>query len=271
VLTGRTRVAAVIGDPVAHSLSPAIHNAAFAATALDWVFVALRVPDGEVGRALAGVRAMGLAGLSVTMPHKAAVVPHLDELSDDALALDAVNCVVRDGDRLRGVNTDGDGFLDALGSEGVDVGGRRVLVLGAGGAGRAVVRSLARAGATEIGVVNRSPERRLQAVELGAPVARAADAAEAPRFDVLVNATSVGMGTSEPALDPGLLRPAQAVVDLVYEPVQTALLAAARAVGATPVDGVGMLVHQAAHAFTRWTGVPAPVEVMTVAARAALT
>jgi shikimate dehydrogenase len=262
--------AAVIGDPVAHSLSPAIHNAAFAATGIDGRFEAWRVPAGEAERALGRARAEGLAGLSVTMPHKAAVVPLLDEVSEDAGALDAVNCIAREGERLIGLTTDGDGFLDALTAAGVEVAGSRVLVLGAGGAGRAVIRSVGLAGAAELGVVNRSVERRSRAVVLGGPHARPADPEEAPAFDIVVNATSVGMGSDETPLEPGLLRKEHVVVDLVYEPVETVLLAAARRAGAKAIDGVGMLVHQAARAFTRWTGVEAPVDAMTRTARVEL-
>ena len=273
-ISGATRVAAVIGDPVAHSLSPAIHNAAFAATGVDGVFVALSVRPGGLGAAIAGVRALDLLGLSVTMPHKAAVIAHLDDVRHDAAALGAVNCVVGDGGRLVGANTDGPGFVDALGAAGVALSDRRVLVVGAGGAGRAVTRALATAGVAEIGVANRSPGPRDAAVALGGPVARQAEVGETAGFDVVVNATSVGMGrpaaAGELCLDPTLLHEGQVVVDLVYEPVETGLLAAARAVGAIAVDGVGMLVHQAAHAFRNWTGTEPPLAVMDAAARAEL-
>jgi shikimate dehydrogenase len=272
--TGSTRVAAVIGDPVAHSLSPAIHNAAFAAAGVDAVFVALPVRPDALGAAIAGVRALDLLGLSVTMPHKAAVLTHLDEVTPEARALDAVNCISRHGDRLVGTNTDGQGFVDALVARSVDLVGTRVLVLGAGGAARAVVRALAHEDVAEIGIVNRSAERAEAAVLLGGRDARIAEAADAPDYDVIVNATSVGMGvpagSAELPLDPGLLREGQVVVDLVYEPLETGLLAAARATGARAIDGIGMLVHQAAHAFTLWTGAPAPVSTMEEAARAGL-
>jgi shikimate dehydrogenase len=259
---------------VAHSLSPAIHNAAFAETGVDAAFVALPVRPDELGAAIAGARALDLLGLSVTMPHKAAVQAHLDVVGPEAEALDAVNCIVREGDRLVGTNTDGRGFVDALASASVDLVGARVLVLGAGGAARAVVHALAGEGPAEIGIANRSTDRAKAAVLLGGRNARIAEVDEAPDFDVVVNATSVGMGV--PAgdaalpLPSGALRPGQVVVDLVYEPVETGLLAAARAAGATAVDGVGMLVHQAAHAFRWWTGVDAPVAVMERAAREAL-
>ncbi len=269
-ISGQTRLAAVIGDPVAHSLSPAIHNAAFAARGLDWAYVALRVAEDDVAAALDGARALGLAGLSVTMPLKAAVVPHLDGVTEEARALGAVNCITVDDGRLHGRNTDGPGFVDALAEAGVSLTGCRALVLGAGGAGRAVVLALAGAGAAEIGVVNRTPERREQAVALGGAAARAAAVDEAPAFDLVVNATSVGMGDDRLPLAPELLRPGHVVADLVYQPVETALLAAARAVGATAVDGVGMLVHQAAHAFRAWTGEDPPLPAMATAAREVL-
>jgi shikimate dehydrogenase len=264
----------VIGDPDAHPLSPAIHNAAFAEAGIDAVFVALPVGPDDLGTAIAGARSLDLLGLSVTMPHKAAVQAHLDDVGHEAAALDAVNCVVRDGDHLVGTNTDGMGFVDALTAASVDLVGTRVLVLGAGGAARAVIHALAAAGVAEIGVANRSVERAQAAVLLGGRDARIVDPGDAPDFDVVVNATSVGMGVDaargELPLPADRLRAGQVVVDLVYEPVATALLAAARSAGARPVDGVGMLVHQAARAFHLWTGVEAPVAVMEAAARAAL-
>lgn len=267
LLTGATRVAAVIGDPVAHSLSPAIHNAAFAEAGIDAVFVALPVRPDALGEAVAGVRALDLLGLSVTMPHKAAIQAHLDAVGPEATTLDAVNCVVREGDRLVGTNTDGTGFVDALAAASVDLVGTRVLLLGAGGAARAVVHALAGEDPAEIGIANRSADRAKAAVLLGGRDARLADVDEAPDFDLIVNATSVGMGSQELPLPAEGLREGQVVVDLVYQPVETALLAAARAAGARAVDGVGMLVHQAAHAFRLWTGVAAPVDVMEAAAR----
>lgn len=273
-VSGATRVGAVIGDPVAHSLSPIIHNAAFAATGFDGVFVALPVRPADLGEAIAGVRALDLLGLSVTMPHKAAVIGHLDDVQPAAAALDAVNCVVRDGDRLVGTNTDGAGFVDALTAASVDLDRARVLVLGAGGAARAVVRALADAGAVEIGVANRTAEKAEAAVLLGGSAARVVEVDAAPDYDVVVNATSVGMGgAAEDGVLPlpaDRLRADHVVVDLVYEPVATGLLVAARSVGARTVDGVGMLVHQAAHAFALWTGLDAPVAVMDAAAREAL-
>jgi len=268
--TGSTRLAAVIGSPVRHSLSPVLHNAAFAAAGLDWVYVALEVGPGRVPEALAGMRALGIGGLSVTMPHKEAVAAECDRLSDDAAALGAVNCVVPDGDELVGHNTDGAGFVAALAADGVDPAGMACVVLGAGGAARAIALALARAGAAEVAVVNRTAARAEQAVALLGGVGRVvapADAGESVgAAGLVVNATSVGMGDPAPSdlpLDPARLRAGQVVADIVYRPLETALLRAARTRGATAVNGVPMLVHQAAVAFELWTGVPAPVAAMT--------
>ena len=272
-LSARTTVAGVIGDPIRHSLSPAILNAAFEATGLDWVFCAFEVPAGGAEGALDAVRALSLGGLSVTMPHKAAVAAAVDRLAGDAEALGAVNCVVPDGDVLVGHNTDGPGLVASLAEDGgVEVAGARCAVLGAGGAARAAIAALARAGAAEVVVVNRTASRGEAAAALAGPVGRPGAATEVADVDVVVNATSVGMAASPGTpVDPGLLRAHQVVLDAVYQPLRTELLAAAAAAGATAVDGLGMLVHQAAVAFELWTGTTAPVAAMRAAARAGLT
>ncbi|MDQ3946916.1 MAG: quinate/shikimate dehydrogenase, partial [Actinomycetota bacterium] len=189
---GRTRVAGVIGDPVGHSLSPALHNAAFAAAGLDWVYVAFPVPHGRGGAAVAAARDLGLAGLNVTMPHKADAAAACDELTPDAGALASVNTVViRPDGRVLGESTDGAGFLAALAEDGIEVAARRVLVLGAGGAARAVVLALGRAGAA-VTVAARRPAAAKTAAGL-APGAKAIVLADAAgggdAHDVVVNAT----------------------------------------------------------------------------------
>ena len=279
MLTGHTRAAGVIGSPIRHSLSPAIFNAAFAAAGLDWAYLAFEVPEGAAGLAMAGMRALGLEGLSVTMPHKAAVIEGLDELSEDAEALGAVNCITRLGGQLRGDNTDGPGFIDALRlDEGIEVAGSRCVVVGAGGAGRAIVRALAQAGAATIAVVNRSPEPAEVAVRLAGPVARVGTPDDLATADLVVNATPLGMGVvvttaGEPEplpFDVARLGSGQTVVDLVYHPTVTPLLAAARDQGLRTVGGLGMLIHQAAHAFRLWTSEDPPLEAMSAAAVAGL-
>jgi shikimate dehydrogenase len=267
--TGSTRVAAVIGDPISHSLSPVIFNAAFEAARLDWVFVALRVAAGDTRRAFDGVRATGIGGLSVTMPHKDAAGELVDELTPEARALGAVNCVVNRDGTLVGHNTDGDGLLSALAAEGVGVGGERIVVLGAGGAARSVIAALGRAGA-EVIVVNRSADKAEAAAALGGSRCSVGSLDDVEKASRLINATSVGMGGEGVPVPVDMLGPPQIVVDLVYHPVDTPLLRSARARGARAIDGVGMLVHQGARAFELWTGVEAPVEAMNGAARAAL-
>lgn len=263
-----TRVAAVVGDPVRHSLSPTLHNAAFDAMGLDWVFLAFEVPGGEAKAAIEGMRALGIDGLSVTMPHKSDVAAAVDALSPTAERLGAVNTVVRRGGVLVGENTDGAGFVDALRSdEGFDAAGRRCLVLGAGGAARAVVLALADAGASEVVVAGRTPERVATAAALAGDRGRAGTVEEAAGCDLVVNATPVGMGEAGGLpLDPAQLQAGQVVADLVYHPLVTPLLTEARARGAIAVNGLGMLIHQAAHAFRLWTGEDPPLAVMSAAA-----
>lgn len=274
-LSGHTRAAGVIGMPVRHSLSPAIFNAAFAASGLDWAYLAFEVPDGAAGLAMGGMRALGLEGLSVTMPHKAAVIPALDRLSADAEALQAVNCVHREGAELVGHNTDGPGFVDALQiDEGIDLAGRSVTVIGAGGAARAVIRALAGAGARSVVIVNRSADTAERAAALAPGVARVGQPESVGETDLVVNATPLGMGvvvgtdgSTEPLpIDPARLADGQVVVDLIYHPAATPLVRAARERGLVAVNGLGMLIHQAAHAFRRWTNEEPPLEAMSAAA-----
>ncbi|HVX21171.1 MAG TPA: shikimate dehydrogenase [Acidimicrobiales bacterium] len=273
-LSAATRVVGVMGDPVAHSLSPLLHNVAFAALGLDWVSVGFPVPGGQAAGAVGGVRALGLAGLSVTMPHKAAVAGLVDRLTPVAEALGAVNCIVRDGDRLVGDSTDGDGFLASVRrGAGFDPDGRRCLVVGAGGAARAVVLALAGAGAAEVVVVNRTADRAAVAAAVAGDRGRVGTAADAGDADLVVDATPAGMGgtgsaAADPLVPPDRLGAGQVVADLVYHPPVTPWLAAAADRGATVVGGLGMLVHQAAAQLERWTGQPAPVEAMWEAAMA---
>ena len=291
-VSGYTQLAAIIGDPVRHSLSPAMHNAAFAATGLDWLFVALPVAAGDGAHALDAIRVLGLAGLSVTMPHKADAAAACDEVRGDAARLHSVNCVSRGpGSTLVGESTDGEGFLRSLRETGHDPAGMTALVLGAGGAGRAVLLALAQAGA-QVRVAARRHAVAADACALAPGIVAvewSAVAEAAGSSDLIVNATPIGMaarpvddnsldgnsvdGRAELALLPldlDRLRPGQVVADLVYHPRRTPLLEAAAAGGAATVDGVGMLVHQGAIAFERWTGTAAPVEVMREAVLAGL-
>jgi shikimate dehydrogenase len=274
-ISGATLVAGVIGSPVRHSLSPALHNAAFEHLGLDWCFVAFDVPAGSAAAALSGVWALGIRGLSVTMPHKADVADAVDVVDDTARALHAVNCVRRlDDGRLEGTNTDGPGFVASLRERGVEPAGLGVAVVGAGGAARAVVRALADAGAAAVVVVNRTASAAATAAALAGDLGSVGGPDAIARADLVVHATSVGMAggpaAGDLAFDPALVHRGQVVADLVYHPLDTALLQAARAQGAVTVDGLGMLVHQAAIAFERWTGCEAPVAAMRAAAEAEL-
>lgn len=272
--TGHTRLAAVIGAPVRHSLSPVLHNAAFTALGLDWVYVALDVAPGSAAAALDAMRTLGIGGLSVTMPHKTDVAAACDETTPDAAALRSVNCVtpLADG-RLRGDSTDGEGFVRSLRDAEVDPAGSDVVLLGAGGAARAVALALGRRGA-RVAVAARRPEAAAEVATLH-PAVRAIDWAERDdavrAADVLVNSTPIGMlGDTELPCSPDALRSDAVVADLVYQPLQTPLLVRAAEIGARAVDGFGMLVHQAAIAFEHWTGQAPPVEVMRAAGLAAL-
>lgn len=273
---GRPAYAAVIGDPVAHSLSPAIHNAAFAALGIDARYEALTVAVGAVPDAVRRLRDERWLGMSVTMPHKETVVGELDALTPIAERLGAVNCVfwesgVPGTGRLVGDNTDGAGVVWSLRTQlGVEDLGRRIAVVGAGGAAKACIAALAAAGAVDIAVVNRTVARAEQAAALAPGVARVGTIDDLPHAEIVINATPVGMiGTDGGAL--GFVPGATAVaLDLVYHPLETAWLARARANGARAANGVGMLVGQAAAAFERWTGRPAPTEAMLAAVADAL-
>lgn len=268
-----TEALGVIGSPIRHSLSPAIFNSAFTALGMDWVYLAFEVPPGRTAAALEGVRALSLKGLSVTMPHKSAAAEAVDALAHPADVLRAVNCVEAEGRRLVGHNTDGAGFLAALDSEaGFTPDGARCLVLGAGGAARAVTAALADAGAAEVVIVNRTRDKALEAAALAGDRGRLGNPQEASEMDIVVNATSVGMRTPEQPdaeatpIHPDCLREAQLFVDLIYEPSQTAILRAAAQKGVRTHNGLEMLVRQAGVSFELWTGSAAPLDVMRTAA-----
>jgi shikimate dehydrogenase len=266
------RVAALIGSPVEHSLSPVIHQAAFDAAGVAWTYAAFDVTAGSAADAIRAMRVLGLRGLSVTMPHKHDVAAAVDRLDPAAEALASVNTVSWDGDELVGSSTDGWGFVNSLTEVGIDVAGTRVAVIGAGGAARSVIDALGRAGAGSISVVNRTAERAVAASSL-ALVATVGSDGDIAGADIVVNASSVGMGVdpadatpSDLPCDPALLHPGQVVVDLVYHPVQTAWLSRAADVGARTIDGLGMLIHQAALQQVAWLGTMPDVAVMRGAA-----
>lgn len=273
----------LVGWPVEHSVSPAMHNAAFDALDLNWRYFPLPTPPNQVDVTLAKIREQGYRGANVTLPHKRAVMPYLDELTGAARAIGAVNTILADGARLVGHNTDGDGFLVALREASLDPSGQSALVLGAGGGARSVIYALAQAGCS-VTVHNRTVERATSLVQDmqgaclqpdGSWLTQAASLQDLDldAYSLLVNTTSVGMwpnADASPWPETLAMPPNWTVYDLVYNPEDTCLLSRARAAGAAPVRGLGMLVHQGALAFELWTGQAAPVEVMYAAAREAL-
>lgn len=280
-ITTATQVCAVIGNPVAHSLSPAIHNAAFAATGLDYVYVAFRVED--VGSCLAGMRAMaGFRGMSVTIPHKQAVMRHLDEIEPMARHIGSVNTITNDEGRLVGSTTDGPGTLRAFADAGVALRRRRVLFLGSGGAVRAVAFAFGEmAGVDRVTILGRTREnvealagdlRASVPTEVGCGSLTDDLYAALAEHDVIVQGTPVGMDpdTETSCVPARSLRPDQVVFDMVYRPLKTRLLRDAEAAGCVVIPGVEMLVHQAVLQFEAWTGIPAPYGAMRAALLAAL-
>ena len=291
MIDGNTQLVGLIGWPVGHSLSPAMHNAAFDAVKLNWRYVPLSVPPRQIEAAVFALAALGFRGANVTVPHKQAVISALDSVASNAGDLGAVNTLVlnRTEDQattIRGYNTDSEGFLAALEHKGVAPGGlRNAVVIGAGGAARAIVHALLRSGNAKIAVLNRTFERaqalvldlglgvkeepRLRALPL--TLETLGESAEAA--DLLVNATTVGMWPHvEQSIWPFQLRiPAHLTVfDLVYNPLQTRFLEQTQRSGARAISGYEMLVQQGALAFEIWTEEPAPAEVMRNACKRAL-
>jgi shikimate dehydrogenase len=269
-----THFVGVLGWPLTSTLSPAIHNAAFRRLGLDWVYLRWPVPPESLNDAVGGIRALGATGANITMPHKETVMVLLDELSGDAAAIGAVNTIQSVGGTLVGHNTDVDGFAEFLSSDvGFEVHGRRALVLGAGGAARAVVAALAGMGASSITVAARRAHQANDVAALGGDAGEGAPWGEVVGLikgaDVVVNATPLG-GHGEDPTAGGELHEGQLVVDLVYDPPMTPLVDRARVAGADAWGGLGMLVHQAASSFRIWTGLSAPLEAMSAAAVHAL-
>lgn len=279
-ISGKTRVCGIFGYPLEHTFSPVIHNAAFNELGLNYIYVPFPVKPGNLRVAVEAVRAFELAGVNVTIPHKEAVIPFLDELSQEAGIIGAVNTIVNREGKLRGENTDGLGFIRSLQEKtGFDPAGREALILGAGGAARAVAIQLALAGAGKLLLANRSPRRAEELAflislktEVSTTVVPWPDKSGKVLpgdilngVDLVVQTTPVGMYPNHMETVPfpfDKLKPGQIVCDLVYNPVETQFLKNAGVSGAFTVDGLGMLLHQGALAFEMWTGVAAPVEVM---------
>ena len=289
MIDGQTQLVGVMGWPIAHSLSPAMHNAAFDALGLNWRYVALPVRPGQVAQAIAGLKALGFRGTNVTVPHKEAVIPHMDEIPARVRQFGAVNTVIVDRDEqgrctLCGENTDVKGFVRALREGGFEPEGKRVLIAGAGGGARGVVYGLCGAQSAEVVVLNRTPERASRLVAdlaAGRGATRLRANALTPEMlaqcaqeaDLLVNTTTVGMW---PHVDASIWpdnRPLPghlSVCDLVYRPLESKLIRQSRLAGALAIDGLGMLIAQGALSFEMWTGQWPPVDVMRAACEVVL-
>ena len=275
MISGKTKICALIGDPVEHTMSPAIHNTAFSETGLDYVYVAFGVKAEELDKAIEGMKALNIRGMSVTMPHKVTILKLLDKLDPLAEKIGSVNTIVNDDGVLTGYNTDATGFLQALLERGIEPKGKNIAILGAGGASRAVSFILADRGANLV-ILNRLLEFDW-AVELARKISQTfsknVEALELNRdnlvkalgkADILVNATSVGMSPNidETPVPSELHKPGLIVYDIIYNPVKTKLLREAEDAGAEIISGVDMLVWQGVQAFEKWTGLKPPVELM---------
>ena len=272
-ISGKTKICALIGDPVEHSMSPVMHNTAYKKLGLDYVYIPFRVKPEGLEPAVAGLRALNVKGFNVTIPHKVSVIPWLDGLDPLAEKIGAVNTVVNTDGELRGYNTDAEGFLQALLEHGIKPKGKRIAVLGAGGASRAITYIMVGKGA-RVTILNRQQEldwaediaqlirkdlgKEVKVLELG----QLAGAIE--NVDILINATSVGMSPAaeESPVSAHLLNKIPAVFDIVYNPMETRLLREAKAAGARTIGGVDMLAWQGALAFEKWTGQKAPLDLM---------
>ncbi len=276
-INGKTKVCALIGDPVGHSLSPVMHNAAFKELGLDIVYVAFPVKADELEDAIKGARSLGLLGLNVTMPHKHAVIQYLDETDSTAKAMGAVNTILNERGKLFGYNTDGKGVMIALQENRADTKEKKMLLLGAGGAAKAIAFQAAQE-TEELVILNRTEEKGKQLAELlnktfgtkvkGRTLSVDVLKEELETTEILVNATSIGMSPNVNAspVPVDFLHSDLCVMDIVYNPLETKLLKDAKNGGAKVVSGLEMLLYQGAVAFEIWTNCPAPVDVMKKAA-----
>ncbi len=271
-IDGTTKIVGIFGAPVAHTASPAMHNAAFAALGLNWLYLPFHVEPSHLRAALDGIRCLGLAGVNLTVPHKVLALAMLDDVDDEVRRIGAVNTVsIADG-RLRGHNTDAAGFSTAIQEEfGLSLRGTRVLILGAGGAARAIAVRCAGEGAAAIWIANRTPANAESIVRAVGDRAHVASLRSLPEADLVVNATSVGLHEGDSLGLPAKFFSARhCVFDTIYRPAETELLRTARQAGARVANGTGMLLHQGARAFEIWTGEKAPLSVMRDALQAAI-
>lgn len=273
-MLGHTKVLGVLGHPITHSLSPVMHNAAIEALNIDYVYVPFHVLPEDLEQAVRGLRALSIAGVNVTIPHKEQIIEHLDEVGESAARIRSVNTVINCNGRLKGETTDGPGFLRSAEAAWGKFDGANVLILGAGGSAKAVAFALADAGC-RIVIANRTTQRGVALAQALTEVFGDGRSTAVPLLseelpdqvrgaDVLVNTSSVGMHPDVDGipLSPELLRRDLLVYDLIYNPAKTRLVREAEARGAHAVTGLKMLVYQGALSFEMWTGVEAPIEVM---------
>uniref|UniRef100_A0A7C4AJP3 Shikimate dehydrogenase (NADP(+)) n=1 Tax=Thermodesulfovibrio aggregans TaxID=86166 RepID=A0A7C4AJP3_9BACT len=274
MITGKTKITGIFGDPVEHSLSPVIHNEAFKYLGLDYCYVPFHVKKEKLKEAAEALRALNIKGVNITIPHKEAIIPFLDELSEEACHIEAVNTVLNSEGYLKGFNTDTYGFVLSLKEEGILLNGRNVIVLGAGGAARAVVYGILKEGG-RVYIFNRTRDRAQKIMEKFRQfgfieVVDKIDESVIEIMQIVVNATSLGLKKDDPMpLSPQLLKPEHIYCDIVYP--ETPLMKEAEKIGCKVTGGSGMLVWQAAFAFEIWTGRQAPIEVMKQALNKVLT
>jgi len=281
-ISGKTQTYGVIGNPIEHSLSPAMQNAAFEALKMNCVFLAFKVAPNEVENALRGMRGLNVRGLNVTMPNKNAVIGYLDEVDDTAKFLGSVNTILNDNGKLRGFSTDGSGAFRALHENGIELSGKNLLLLGGGGAAKAIAFALAKE-VDQLMLLNRTPEKMKELASALNKKARKkvtvgllsekAVQKNLRGADIIINATSVGMhpNVEESLVKSAWLESNLTVMDIVYNPFETKLAKEAKAAGAKVISGLEMLIYQGAASFEIWTGKPAPVDVMRKAALNQLT
>jgi len=272
-ISGKTKVCGIIGDPVEHTLSPAMHNAAFDDLKLDFIYVAFRVKTSELENAISGIRTLGIHGLNVTMPHKNAVINYLDEIDPIAEFIAAVNTILNDDGKLIGFNTDGVGAIKALKENGANLNEKKLLLLGAGGAANAIAFHAVQE-VEELVILNRTAEKAKKLAEVlsrkfnerikGNSLSASRIKEELKDSDILINATSVGMypKVDQSPVRSEWLRSDLCVMDIVYNPIETRLAKDAKSKGAKVISGIEMLIYQGAASFEIWTNHPAPIKTM---------
>lgn len=264
MITGKTKIIGIFGDPIEHTLSPLIHNEAFSYLGLDYCYVAFNVKKDKLKEATEAIRALNIRGVNITVPHKETVIQYIDEVSDEAKNIGAVNTILNNEGILKGFNTDVNGFILSLKDEGISIKNKNFLILGAGGAAKAIVYGILKEGG-KVYIYNRTPSKASAIKEkfkkFGFIEIVEMDKSVTEKIDVIVNATSLGLKKDDPMpLNPELIKPEHVYCDIVYP--ETPLMREAEQIGCKVVGGIGMLLWQAAFAFKIWTEVEAPIEIM---------